>query len=82
MTDLTYFSGEHYIWSLNTTALAAAKYPMYPATWQGLDAMQKRHEMAGGGVLDPKGPRDMPWALAAFADAQMRFNPTYEQVVA
>lgn len=73
------YAGEHYIWTLNQAAMAAAKYPIYPATWTGLEALQARVAMSGEVLA---GPRDLAWAQKAFADAQMRFNPTIEQVCA
>jgi hypothetical protein len=78
---MTHYSGERYIWSLATAARAAAKYPHFPPTWQGLDALQARVAMSGE-AIPHEGARNLPWAQAAFSDAQARFNPTYEQVVA
>ncbi len=78
---LTAYSGERYIWSLNQTARAAALYPHFPPTWQGLEALQGRVEIASEPV-PVDGPRNLPWALAAFADAERRFNFKYEQVCA
>ncbi len=78
---LRQYSGERYIWSLAQAARAAAKYPTYPATWHGLEALQARVAMSGVALPDD-GPRDLPWAQAAFADAERQFNFKYEAVVA
>lgn len=78
------YSGEHYIWTLGTTALAAARFPQtlaYPPTWRGIEALQARVAMSGEKLAN-HGPRNMPWARAAFADADARFNFQYEQVPA
>lgn len=74
------YSGAHYIWSLAQAAIAAAKYPIYPATWAGLEALQARVAMSGERLVS--GPRDMQWATTAFSDAQARFNFRYEAVPA
>lgn len=77
------YSGEIYIWSLAQAARAKAVFAMahYPPTWQGLEALQRAVQMSGKPVPD-EGPKDTPWAKAAFADAEARFNWKYEQVVA
>jgi sRNA-binding protein len=76
-----YYGGERYIWSLSQAAIAAAIYPQYPATWEGLEALQARVEMTGQ-PLPKSGARHMAWAQAAFADADARFNVKYEEIVA
>jgi hypothetical protein len=75
------YSGERYIWTLAQTAIAAHKYPIFPPTWNGLEALQGRVAMSGE-PLPKGGPRDMQWAQAAFADAEARFNFKYERVPA
>jgi hypothetical protein len=73
------YSGEHFIWSLAQAARAAAVYPYFPATWQGLEALQARVAM-GDTLTD--GPKNFAWARTAFADAEARFDFKYEQVPA
>jgi len=78
---LNTYSGAHYIWSLGQAARAAARYPTYPATWQGLEALQARVAMSGLALPDD-GAKDLPWAQAAFADAERQFDFKYEAVCA
>ena len=80
MTFEPAYSGERYIWSLAQAALAAGKYPTYPATWQGLEALQAR--VALSSAMPTDGPKDFNWARTAFADANARFNFQYEKVPA
>lgn len=75
------YAGELYIWTLAQAAFAAQKYPNFPATWQGLEALQGRVALSGE-ALPTTGPRNMHWARAAFADAEARFNFKYETQVA
>ncbi len=78
---LTSYSGQHFIWSLHQAAVAAARYPTYKPTWEGLEALQARVAMSDE-VLPADGARDLAWARTAFADAERRFDFRYEQVPA
>lgn len=78
---LTEYSGERYIWTLAQAAQAAAMFPHYPPTWEGLEALQARVEMMGEPIPDDA-PKNFQWARTAFADAAARFAPRYEEVCA
>jgi hypothetical protein len=79
------YEGPHYVWTMNQTAIAAAKYPDYPPTQDGVGMLQHRWSVAGDGPLSNRiqEPRDLAWAKEAFADIRRR-NPQlrYEQVPA
>lgn len=79
------YIGPIYAWTRNQTAIAAAEYPGYPPTQDGVDMLQQRWRDAGHEPLRNvrKEPRDMSFAIEAFKDIARR-NPTiqYEQQIA
>lgn len=75
------YSGGRYIWTVAQAAIAAHKFPYFEPTWQGLEALQERVAIHGE-PLPMGGPKNMQWALTAFADAEARFNFKYEKVPA
>lgn len=79
------YEGPHYVWTINQAAIAAAKYPGYPPTQDGVGMLQQRWSTAGEERLSNRvqEPRDLTWAKEAFRDIRRR-NPElrYEQVPA
>jgi hypothetical protein len=86
---VTVYSGPCDIWNTVQTAVAASKYPHFPATQDGLDLLQEQWARMGH-ARPPKRLEDakaagmavnMAWARAAMNDAVGR-NTNFEDVPA
>jgi hypothetical protein len=74
---ISHYAGKRYIWSVRQAAVAAATYPHYPPTIEGLEALQEQWANERGRTPNRNDkPADLTWAKEAFSKyVRMRIDP-------